>query len=111
MAFDKVFEAAGIKPGRHGWTVERLQRPAAARASSSRMDRAAAQKALLARSGRRRSHVEDLVKDAVARDQALDAFEEFVRGKMDDRMEARAAASWREIEAQIAGPPAGSARS
>src|SRR5206468_2051147 len=45
--------------------------------------------------------VEDIVKDVIARDQALDAFETFTRKKMLDRMAARQK-KVAEVESQIA---------
>jgi uncharacterized protein YlxW (UPF0749 family) len=90
VGFEKVFEAAGIKPAAHGWTVERLGKVLQAEPYRS-MDRPAAQKALLAVLADQNIAAEDLVKDAIARDQALDAFEEVARGKMDARAQSRQA--------------------
>jgi hypothetical protein len=64
------------------------------------MDRETAQKALLAVLADKKVASEDLVKDAVARDKALDAFEETARGKMDARREARQA-RLAEIQSQM----------
>ena len=87
VPFDKVFEAAGIKP-RHGLDHrkavgdpghERIQGPGPAEV----------QKRILAALAAEKAEVQDLVKDAVARDKALDAFEEFAREKLRDRTAAR----------------------
>lgn len=88
VTFDKVFEAAGIKPGEDGWTIERLRELLAGEPYRS-MDRQAAQRALLVYLESQKVPVEDLVKDAISRDKALDAFEEVARGKMNARSEAR----------------------
>jgi hypothetical protein len=89
VPFAKVFETAGIKPGAHGWTVERLTQ--VLRSESLRqLDRPAVQKALMELLARERVPVEDLVRDAVARDQALDHYELFAQQKREERAEARA---------------------
>jgi hypothetical protein len=53
------------------------------------MERAAVQKAVLGMLSAEQAKVEDIVKDAVAQDQALDAYDAFVRRKMEDRAAAR----------------------
>ncbi len=100
IAFDKVFEAAGVKPPPHGWTIEKLEELLKTEQYKS-MDRAAAQKAVLGILQAQKAAVEDLVKDAIARDQALEAFEGFARKKMDLRNEARQS-KMAEIRSQIA---------
>ena len=89
VAFEKVFEAAGVKPGAHGWTVDRLSDLLASDPFKG-LNREQVQKVALERLTTDKAQIEEVVKDAVARDQALDAFEKFVRGKMDKRIEARA---------------------
>jgi hypothetical protein len=86
--FEKVFQAAGVKPDPNGWTIERLKELLGTEPFKN-LDRSAAQKALLAKLAEEKVQVEDLVKDAVARDRALDAFATFVRKKMDERKAAR----------------------
>lgn len=88
IAYDKLFEAAGVQSPNHGWTIGKLQELLRTEQYKS-MDRAAAQKAVLGVLQAQKAAVEDVVKDAVARDQALDAFEEFSRKKMDARSQAR----------------------
>jgi hypothetical protein len=100
IAFDKVFEAAGVKPPPHGWTIGKLEELLKTEQYKS-MDRAAAQKAVLGVLQAQKAAVEDLVKDAIARDQALDAFAGFARKKMDVRNEARQS-KIAEIKSQIA---------
>jgi len=88
VGFDKVFSTAGIVPPAHGWTIERLQQ--LLRTEQYRgMDRESAQKAILGLLSAVQAQVEDIVKDAIGRDQAIDKFALFVRQKMDDRTVAR----------------------
>lgn len=88
VGFDKVFETAGVQPPAHGWTIERLQQ--LLRTDQYRgMDRESAQKAILGLLSAVQAQVEDLVKDAIARDQAIDKFALYVHQKMDDRLVAR----------------------
>ena len=88
VPFAKVFEAAGVKPPANGWTVERLG--AAVNTDKFKaMDRKAAQKTVLEMLASEKVTVEDIVKDALAQDQALDAYDVFVRRKMEERAEAR----------------------
>ncbi len=88
VPFAKVIETAGIKPPAHGWTVERLEELLKTE-QYGKMDRHSAQQAILGVLAAVKAPVEDVVKDAVARDQALDSFEKFAKGKMDDRRAAR----------------------
>lgn len=88
VPFAKVIETAGIKPPVHGWSVERLEELLKTE-QYSKMDRAGAQQAILGVLAAVKAPVEDVVKDAIARDQALDSFEKFAKGKMDDRRTAR----------------------
>lgn len=88
VPFEKVFEAAGSKPPAHGWTIVKLQELLST-APYKGMDRAALQQAVLALLTAQQVGVEDLVKDAIFRDQSLDAYEEFARKKMELRTTAR----------------------
>jgi hypothetical protein len=88
VSFDQVFDAAGIQAPAHGWTVCRM----AEFLRDSRlkdMPRPALQQAIIAALAADQAHVQDVVKDAIARDEALDAFQIFVRAKMDTRAQAR----------------------
>jgi hypothetical protein len=84
----KVCETAGVKPPPHGWTVDRL-RELLRSAKFTPLARDAAQRALLEQFASDKVTVEDIVKDGIARDQAIDAFEKFVHGKMESRKLAR----------------------
>lgn len=88
VSYGKVFEAAGIKPSPHGWTIDRLCEVLRSDALQSK-DREAVQKALILQLAEQKVSAEDLVKDATARDQALDAFEDVARRKMNSRSEDR----------------------
>lgn len=99
VPFEKVYQVAGVKPAAHGWTIERLKQLLRTEQFQT-MERLSAQKALLGLLAAEKAEVEDLVKDAVARDQALDAFQNYVRKKMDDRIAARERKTG-DLEAQI----------
>ena len=88
VPFEKIIETAGISPGPRGWSIERL-RALLQTGEFKGLDRAAVQKRILGVLDSEGVKVEDLVKDAIARDQALDAFEGFAHKKLDDRMAAR----------------------
>ena len=99
IAFDKVFEAAGIKAPPHGWNIPRLQQLLQTEQYKA-MSKEAAQQAVLGTLAADKAPVEDLVQDAVQRDKALDAFEGFVFKKMNARVEARQARD-AQIEEQV----------
>jgi len=88
VPFPKVFEAAGIKPPAHGWTIERLTSLLHTEQFKA-MERESMQKAVLGLLANDKAPVEDVVKDAVARDHSIDAYEGFVRKKMRERAAAR----------------------
>lgn len=88
VPFAKVFDAAGVKPAEHGWTIERLASLLHTEQFQA-MDRVSVQKAVLGLLANDKAQVEDVVKDAVARDRSIDAYEGFVRGKMRERAAAR----------------------
>ena len=88
IPFEQIFATAGVKAAAHGWTVERLKQVLQTEAHQPK-DRVEAQKAILNLLANENVSVEEVVKDAVARDQALDAFEVFVREKMERRIAAR----------------------
>jgi len=99
ITFDRIFQAAGIKPAPHGWTIERLKSLLDTDQFKS-MDRPAIQKAILGLLATEKAQVDDLVKDAIARDQAIDAYESYTKTKLDSRNEARQRRI-AEIESQI----------
>jgi hypothetical protein len=80
VPFDDVYKAAGIQASPAGWTVDRLQEFL----NSDRirkMDRAAVQHATLSMLAAEKVDAADLIKDAISRDQALDAFAESILKK------------------------------
>jgi hypothetical protein len=87
-SYEKVFDAAGVAAPPHGWTIERLQQQLRD-ARYATLDRQSVQKEILQTLSANQAHVQDVVKDAVARDQALDAFELFVVAKMNTRADMR----------------------
>jgi hypothetical protein len=99
VPFDKVFESAGIQPVAGGWTVQKLGSLLRTEPYRS-MPREAAQKALLTLLADQKVSVEDLVRDAITRDKALDAFEEVAHSKMNARSQTRQV-RMAEIQTQI----------
>jgi hypothetical protein len=88
IAYDKVYETAGIKALSNGWSAEQLVKLLQSEPHKE-MDRTALQKAVLEKLAAAKVTAEELIKDALAKDQALDAFETFVSKKMRDRCSAR----------------------
>ena len=85
VSIEDIFKAAGIRPTSPGWTVERLHQFL----NSDRirgMDRSAAQAEALRMLAAEKVDVEDLVKDAVSRDQALDAYEDSIAKTREQRI-------------------------
>jgi hypothetical protein len=101
IPLDKILETAGIPSYAHGWTIEKLGRLISSD-SFKGLDHKTAQSRVLAALEEAKAVPEDLVLDAIARDQALDAFEKFSRQKMDDRLAIRQRRLC-EIESHIAG--------
>ncbi len=99
IPFEKIFEAAGVGAPEHGWNIDRLKDFLLA-GQFKDMEHEAAQKAVLKKLGSESIPVEDLVRDAMARDKALDSFESFTRKKVEGRM-AACERRLAEIEAQI----------
>jgi hypothetical protein len=99
IAFEKIFATAGIARQSEDWTIERLNEMLRT-APYCMMDSRSLQAAVLERLAADHVAAEDLVKDALAKDQALDAFEAFVAKKMKDRTAARQL-RLAEIEKQI----------
>jgi hypothetical protein len=95
---EQIF-ATGVKAAAHGWTVERLKQLLKTEQFKSK-DREEVQKAILNILANEKVAVEEVVRDAVARDQALDAFEEFAARKMEQRISARAR-KMSELESQV----------
>ncbi len=99
VSFEKIYETAGIQKPANGWNVDRLKQFLSTAALKDK-GRSVVQTAILNILKTENASVEDVVKDAMARDKALDAFEAFVRKKMEDRTTARERKA-AEIESQI----------
>lgn len=86
LSFEKIFESAGIAPNPDGWTIEKLKQWISS-GSCAGKPREEAQKLVLEFLKAEGVPIETIVKDAVARDQALDSFEAFAGHKIDARLE------------------------
>jgi hypothetical protein len=80
IPFQDVFSAAGITAPPEAWTVDRLLEFLNTERIRN-MDRADAQRETLAMLAAEKADAAEIVKDAISRDQALDAFEDFVMKK------------------------------
>ncbi|NWG12687.1 MAG: hypothetical protein HXY20_04035, partial [Acidobacteria bacterium] len=87
VAFEKIIEAAGIPTPASGWNIEKLSRLLGTDPFKDQ-PRDAVQRRILEVLSADKVDPEDLVKDAMARDQALDAFEKHAERKMMNRMTA-----------------------
>ena len=87
VPFEKIFDATGISSKPEDWTVERLQKVIAGETGKQKA-REEVQKSILELLSSEGVPVETLVKDAIARDQALDSFEVRVNEKMQSRRDA-----------------------
>jgi len=87
VSFEDIFKAAGIHSTSTGWTVERLHEFLNSDAIRA-MDRSAAQHEALRMLAAEKVDAADLVKDAVSRDQALDAYQDFISRKRQPRIRA-----------------------
>jgi hypothetical protein len=86
VPFEKIFETAGISSDPKDWTIERLKRVIAGESLKNR-SREEVQRSVLDLLNAESVPVEKIVKDAMARDQALDSFESFARDKRHARVE------------------------
>ena len=85
VAFEKIFETAGIQLPESGWNIEKLSQLLHTDPFKDQ-PREAIQRRVLEVLGAEEVDPEALVKDAMARDQALDAFEKYAQRKMMDRI-------------------------
>jgi hypothetical protein len=84
IPFEKIFEAAGISSKPEDWTIERLKNILASESCKGK-PRESVQKTVLQTLASAGIPAEALVKDAMARDQALDSFESRVSERMRER--------------------------
>lgn len=96
---DSIYAAAGIETASHGWSIARLARTLATD-SYKGLDREEIQKRVVDLLTIAKVPSEDLVRDAVSRDQALDAYDGGVRRKHEE-MQATGLNRIAEIESRI----------
>jgi hypothetical protein len=87
VPFEDIFKAAGIHSTSTGWNVERLYEFLNTDRIRA-MDRSAAQEEALRMLAAEKVDARDLIKDAVSRDQALDAYQDFMSRKREPRIRA-----------------------
>jgi chromosome segregation ATPase len=97
--FEKIFEAAGIQGKPDRWTIEKLKQVLASDTCREK-PRETVQKTVLELLATEGVPAEALIKDAMARDQALDSFEERMKEKLQDRKQS-CRTRIQEIERQI----------
>ena len=86
--FDQIFQAVNLPPFQHGWNAEKVKELLNSDQFKTLKPNEAKQ-ALLETLHKNQVPVEDIVRDAVHRDKALDSYEEFVTKKLQDRASAR----------------------
>jgi hypothetical protein len=86
VPFGTIYETAGIASGPEDWTIEKL-RQWVAEGPLRDKPREEIQRAILSRLNSAGVPVETVVRDAMARDQALDSFEACVSQKVEERKE------------------------
>ena len=88
VEIEQVLLAAGIRPGEGSWSIPRLQRVIQSDVLKNQ-DRKHIQAEILNQLAADKATVEDIVKDALARDRAIDTYDAMVHRKMADREELR----------------------
>jgi len=88
VPFEDVFKAAGIQAPEKGWTVNQLEELLSSDKLRG-MNRTQAQQETLRALAAEGVDSADIIKDAVARDQALDHFEESIAGKRQQWLESK----------------------
>jgi hypothetical protein len=86
VPFEKIFEAAGVSANPQDWTIERLKRVIEDESHRNK-PREDVQKAVLALLMSEGVAAEVIVKDAMARDHAMDAYEAVARARIEARKE------------------------
>jgi hypothetical protein len=100
ISFDDVFKAAGIPMPPRGWSVDKLMEFL----NSDRvrgLDRADAQRKILTLLASENVDAADVIKDAISRDHALDAFADSIRDKR-QRWRTEKTLAIQELEREIA---------
>ncbi|MDM7995341.1 MAG: hypothetical protein QUT30_06615 [Acidobacteriota bacterium] len=99
VPFEKIFEAAGVSTDPPAWTMERLKQFVSDESLKNK-SREDVQRAILDALHSNGVSVDSILKDAMARDKAMDSYEDLVGQKMKARMETRKRRSL-EIESRI----------
>lgn len=86
VGFDQVFAAVGIQQPQHGWTVDKLKE-ALGDTLSKDHQKAAGEASTILQSNK--IPPEDIIRDAVSRDKALDSYETFLGKKIEERANSR----------------------
>ncbi len=86
IPWDKIYETAGISPNPGDWTIDKLKQLISSEPCKNK-SREEVQKFILDQLRSEGIAAENIVKDAMARDQAMDSYETFAREKMQVRME------------------------
>jgi len=84
VPFEKIFEAAGISSKPENWTIDRLKE-VVEKESCKQKPREEVQRRVLELLASEGVSTETLIKDAIARDQALDSFQSRADEKMHER--------------------------
>lgn len=89
IPFDKIYELYKIKPPAHGWDLDKVV-TALFSAGFKKINCPEAKKALQDIVAGNNIDAADIIKDAVSRDQALDAYEQLVYNRIQERIKTRA---------------------
>lgn len=87
IPFDEIFAACKITAPAHGWTVDKVKQFLASEPNRN-SDQGALKKALLDTLMSNNVPPQDIIKDAVSRDKALDMYEQFICNKIRERADA-----------------------
>jgi len=87
VTFERIYESAGIPSSPEGWTIDRLQQLVAADPFKNKPPEEV-RKSVLDRLSAEGVSAESIVKDAIARDRALDSYESIMREQMQEKREA-----------------------
>jgi hypothetical protein len=81
LSFDDVFTRANIREPKHGWTITRVAETVSTPEYQT-MGEDTAKQALVGALKSAKTKPEEILKDAMERDRALDKFEEFLNGRI-----------------------------
>lgn len=88
IAFDKIYELYEIKPPAHGWDLDKVVNTLSS-AGFKEINCPEAKKALQDIVAGNNIPPQDIIKDAVSRDQALDSYEQLVYNRIQERIKTR----------------------